>query len=285
MFTLQIPLKLIDGKDINLPSEIDSNLLLDNKFFIYQKKLNKYIHLYIENIASKDEGDKVFRKIRTALILNGIDLSVGFEFDEEFNVPEKNEDPILAAKNIAKSWGQEYKGGSVDYLIDEDEPNLFLTNSTYRVLTGFAPKVLIGINGSNFLKNTITNSLYDNQSMFADEKLMRALRLFNSHFYESTYDAKFIRLIVALETLLIPEGHKGTKKTTICDEAINILRHFGELEENQLEYYETSIIELYNIRNVFIHEGKLDYLSLKDPLELTREIAGKVLKGKIRSYS
>lgn len=200
MYTLQIYLEIIEGHKINISEEVE-RLEIEN-LIIKIKDTGNNLLLMVDGITSEDHAKNIFNQLRTAIHLLSIKLNIGIKFENTFRVLDKFPDPKKAAQNIAKSFGvQDEEDKEVDYIIDEHENSLFLTESKKMHLKMGNASLTIGVPVKSILYELKEGINLHINADSLDSKLKIAVNIYNSHFFENTLKSKYITLVMALECL------------------------------------------------------------------------------------
>ena len=112
-------------------------------------------------------------------------------------------DPIKAARNLSANFGLSIDG-PVDGLIDGSRPAVFPTDKRFRTITGGDATLTVTTARSTILASLSEGVAFPrSDELIDDDKLRVALELYGAYFTESSSNARFLTLVMALEALAI----------------------------------------------------------------------------------
>lgn len=321
-YVLRFPFKLAPGRDIDgleQPQEFNSS----RGSWILERSGDSF-NLKIRNLdseaASKDYLRLIWSGFNWLLLKERIAIKASLEFGRITYA----EDPEMAARNLERTMGISYTG-PVDGLGDGDKPITYPSGKAIRVCSVGTPTVLVGTPLARvygYLKEGM-EIRHDNPSI-NDVKLQLALELFSAFWFEQSGIARFLTLIMALESLFT-----DTKKHNIALQLLyNWKKETSELKEH---YHDTSdeyhaleslerelffragasqrsqlrslvggsllflgheqptelvkqSVKMYDLRSELIHEGKLPEAVLSSAISTTQNLVEQVLEARFRGY-
>lgn len=230
------------------------------------------------------------------------------------------EDPIAAAANLSRSFKANIEG-PIDGLIDGSRPVVFPTDKKLRILTMGDTTITVGTPAVRVFQ------LLDEHSSFpapekplGDSKLQVALELYSAYFSESSQNARFLTLVMALEALSSPikrpesvllllkkwsgEVENAKSQLTGDDERLSALDSLSrELlfkqessirsqirtlvfdalnSDGHADALETakSAVKIYDHRSTLVHDGSLDLKVLSAATSDAKIIVERVLRSR-----
>lgn len=145
-----------------------------------------------------------------------------------------SEDPIQTAKNLSKSFNIEIEGG-VDGLIDGSQIAIFKTGSNFKTVTSGNVSLISGVNSKRFFEYFFKGMESGNpREGYDHKKLGIALELYSAFFSEATPNARFLTLVMVLESLAESENRPKV--------VLNTLENFKyQIEEIEKNYPDDSV--------------------------------------------
>lgn len=319
-YTLLFPFQLKSGESL---TDLISDKQIGNLSFSIDRQSQKYI-LKVQGFKSEEEAKDYVNQIWAvfAWLLVNTDDGLPFNACLDFGHAYYPADPKKAAENLAWSFGGKVeKGEVVNIFADGDFPIVYRTNSKIKRL--FSGEI-------SFKRTRNVESLVSVFEQFADtdisnivkqSKLKIALELYNAYFYEFSDNAKFLILIMVLETLkpkeykhqiVIKLLDKWKKEVDFEIEKVEkqTLKHYAltDLEKDVMFKREASlrsqvralvretfaregnekvnesvkiVNKLYDKRSRLVHDGELPPHELRTAIEQARNIVISVLKAKL----
>jgi hypothetical protein len=220
--------------------------------------------------------------------------------------------PVEAAKNMKRSPGVDVD--RVDGSADGASPCVYRTGARILFARAGEPTVILGCASDRFTSLLGEGLTRVNRQVHEDQRLVTAIDLFNAFHYESSMNARFIALVMALEVLAIPAS-----KTQVCQELLERWRHelvallsehqnspdHADLEALMRELAfrkESSIrsrirkllaslqgallsdqdarraIQIYDLRGGLVHDGRADQRELSRAVSDGRRIIASILQ-------
>ncbi len=186
MYTLRFPFQLPAGQEIavvEMTGELD---LLRYRF----EHRDSYYVLTVAGFETVEAASDYLRNIRAGLMWvllhTGVSAIAGFDPREVIYFDDS----------------QQAAGGPVDALIDGARPAVYATGTRVRILTGCQPSLLLTTPAETVLRHFAEGAGFKaSAEVVADPRLLVALELYAAYFTESSANAKFLTLIMALEAL------------------------------------------------------------------------------------
>lgn len=314
MYTLRLPITLPIGQGINLVEEKGK---IDNLEFTLTKQDNLYI-LTLNGFLSEEEAKSYINNIWSGLawlLLNrGLSGNIALDIQKIKFV----DDPIQAAKNLSRSFGGIRIDGPVDGLIDGNMPAIYPTEKKLKVLTAGSINVTLGYSIEEVIRYLREGSSFPNSStLITNDKLRVAFELYSAFYTESSLNARFLSLIMALEALatavertnlvlalidkwkqevdcLLQEIDSNSEDAASLDafrrellfrKGDSIRRQIYRLVKETLDkngdedadIVATKAKSLYDLRSKLVHEGKLNQNVLDKAVSDAQNVVQRVL--------
>jgi hypothetical protein len=313
MFKIRFPFRLPSGQDL---TEYGETLVVGSLGMSLAKE-SGYHCLHIEGFESEESAKDFYGKINSGL--KYVTLNTGLSVLSEFELQnvKYTEDPEAARANLSKSLNMEIEE-PVDALIDGARPAIYLSEKNIRKITGGDVTLTLSQSSENFLKLFAKTTEFKNsEQVEKDEKFRSALELYSGHFLEVTPRAKFLTLVMALETIAMPTRRTDNVLQLIdkwkkeADEELHKLNKDGDdylslesLSRELLFRKEDSIrrrirnyvfkiadigdseiasdlaksaLKVYDFRSALVHGKKIDKQELSNQLSKAKDIVLKVL--------
>lgn len=197
-YTLRFPFRLAPGQEI---SNLEEPYVTEQSGF--EMKIGKQSGLYflsIDKLPSEQAGKSLIPKLWAGLMWAL--LHQGLSPDASLSPQEVKyaDDPRKAAENISKSF--DLKLERLDSLLDGSLPAIYQTDKVVRVMTGFPSTLSLGFSPEKTIDLIVEAlALAAPERVLDDQKLKVALDLYNAYFRESSANARFLTLTMALEAL------------------------------------------------------------------------------------
>src|ERR1035437_1910099 len=197
MYTLRFPFTLPSGREIAVaetPGELDG---LEYRL----SKQDRFYVLTLSGFPSEESAQGYLKDIRAALIWvllhTGIAANGAFEPQPVWY----SDDPLQTAANLSWSFGIQIDG-PVDALVDSGRPAVYVTGKRIQLLTGGVSSLVISTPVEAVMKYFAEGVGIENSTrILEDPKLLTAFELFAAYFTEASGNARFLTLIMAIETL------------------------------------------------------------------------------------
>jgi hypothetical protein len=226
-YTLRVSVRMLEKESIlGLDSEPSITI---GAIRITVKQHGPYLVLQAENFDSESNAEAFLPHIKRGLWNIAIEHNIAFSSYSERRDITRPENPEVAARNLAKSFGMIVTEPvqPVHGLTEEEGYTIFPTNENIRFLslgdcTGHVSQAWEAV------EKTLRESLQKSKSGVdkLDNALSIAIDLYLSHFYEASIRARFLTLMMALEVLApVTEKHP---------EVVKILADFQKAIETQI---------------------------------------------------
>jgi len=228
------------------------------------------------------------------------------------------EDPTAAAENVSRSLG--LKLDKLDSILDGSRPAVYGSDKVVRVLTGEPVSLLHGFPPDKtvaFVNEAL--SFPHPEAVLSDRKLKVALDLYNAFFRETSTNARFLTLNMALEALapsepkhqcavdaidrwadeirqlqesVQPDSEEWhaydslireidfRKEKSIRSSIRNLVRSALQPTDSEAETLSRKAVHLYDMRSRLVHDGYVSGENLGQAVTKIREIAFRVLKAR-----
>jgi hypothetical protein len=313
MFKIRFPFRLPSGQDLTEYSET----MVVGSLRMSLAKESGYHCLHIEGFESEENAKEFYDKIDSGL--KYVTLNTGLSFLSEFELQKVKytEDPEAGRANLSNSFNMEIEE-PVDALIDGARPAIYLSEKSITKITGGDVTVTLSQSSEKFLELFAkTTEFKTAEKVENDEKFRSALELYSGHFLEATPRAKFLTLVMALETIAMPTKRTDNVLQLIdkwkkeADEELHRLNKDSDgylslesLSRELLFRKEDSIrrrvrnyvfkiaeignseiaaelaktaVKVYDFRSALVHGRRIDKQELSDQLSKAKEIVLKVL--------
>ncbi len=313
MFKIRFPFRLPAGQDL---TEYGETLVVGSLRMSLAKE-SGYHCLHIEGFESEESAKDFYEKIDSGL--KYVTLNTGLSFLSEFELQsvKYTEDPEVARANLSKSFNMEIEE-PVDALIDGARPAIYLSEKNIRKITGGDVTLTLSQSSEKLLELFAKITEFKTaENVDNDEKFRSALELYSGHFLEATPRAKFLTLVMALETIAMPtkrtdnvlhlidkwkkeadeELHKLNKDSddylsleSLSKELLfrkedsirrrirNYVFKIAEIGDSEIASdLAKSALKVYDFRSALVHGRRIDKQELSDQLSKVKEIVLKVL--------
>lgn len=318
MYTLRFPFRLPLGQTINTNEDV---VKIGHLHFHISKQENWYI-LEIDRFKSEDEAVEFSNQLWAGFMWVILNANLAPSASLEIQEVTYSKDPIVTGKNLARSFGLP-DGEAVDSLIDGSRPAIFLSDKKIRKLTGGDIQVTIGIQSKRIFEILSEHFNFSKPSEpFNDNKLRVAVELYAAYFTESSPNARFLTLVMALETLAkgvnrpqvildllkkwqdevdqIKLSNSDNELTTVLDSLSKellfrkensirnqirtlVLETLRKAGDVDAEQTANATVKIYDYRSSLVHDGKLDVQTLNQSTADAKLIVERVLRAKFKS--
>lgn len=247
MYTLRLPFELPEGYQV---TDTDEPIQFGELEFKIKKETRLY-GLVVEGFKSEEQAKTFLINCWSGLMWVLLNCGLAPKWKAEPQNVKYSEDPIQTAKNLSKSFNLEIEGG-VDGLIDGSQIAIFKTESNFKTITGENVNLISGTNSKRFFEYFFKGIESDSpKEGYDNKKLGIALELYGAFFSEATPNARFLTLVMVLESLAESEVRPKA--------VIDTLEKFkDQLEEIEKNYPDDS-------------EEKVSFESLKRELVFRKE--------------
>lgn len=315
-YTLRFPFRLAPGQQF---SNLDETYVFEHSNLVL--KLGKQNGLYFLSVGTfpnEEAGRAFIPKLWAGLMWTMLHQGLSPEANLSPQEIKYCEDPWEAARNLSKSWG--LKVEKLDGILDGSIPAIYGSDKVVKVLTVQQASLLLGFPPDKtvtFLGEVL--ALPHPENVLEDQKLKVALDLYNAFFRETSANARFLTLNMALEALA-PSEPKHPCAIEAIDRWIGDLKRLQEgvqLDSDEWHSYNSLIhevgfrkeksirssirsliysvlhplepdaealsgqaVRLYDIRSRLVHDGHVSGEDLGQAVTEIRKIAVRVLKAR-----
>ncbi len=230
MYTLRLPFELPDGYQIN---DTDKPIFYGDLEYKLKKE-SRFYALIIKGFNTEADAEEFISNSWSGLMWVLINCGLAPRWETEPQKIAYTEDPVAAAKNLSKSFKTKNEG-EVHGLIDGSLPAIFVSNGNFRSITVGNVSLITGSSSERFFEYFFNGIEFRNcENGFQNQKLRIALELYGAFFSEATPNARFLTLVMVLESLAESEKRP--------DAVLDLLSNFrGQIEEIETNYSEKSL--------------------------------------------
>jgi hypothetical protein len=313
-YTLRFPFRLASGQKF---SNLDEPYVCKHSGL--SLKLGEQSGLYffsVAEFASQEAGREFIPKLWAGLMWALLHQGLSPEARLSIQDVTYTVDPWEAAKNVSKSFG--LKVEKLDGILDGSLPAVYESDKAVRVLTGQQASLTLGFPPNKtlgFISEVL--ALPHPECVMADRKLKVALDLFNAFFRETSANARFLTLNMALEALAPSEPKSQCAVDAIScwvteieqlreavdpysedwDAYDSLIREIGFRKEKSIrssirklvftslqaadpeaELLSRQAVQFYDMRSRLVHDGYVQGEDLGQAATKMREIVFRVLK-------
>lgn len=242
MYTLKFPFRLAPGREVGEDEAFttlgDLQLSLSTN--------GQYCVLTVEGFPSEQEARDYLSRVWAGLMWLLLNRELSTTSTLEAQPVVYAEDPIKAAENLTKSFGLTIDG-PVDGLIDGSRPAVYPTNKQLRTITGGNVSLKIIAPRASVLAALAEGASFPcSDRMIREDKLGVAFELYSAYFTESSSNARFLTLIMALEALATGAGRPPLVVKLLEDwkEQVDRIMSEGQLSRDEATSLESLAREL-----------------------------------------
>lgn len=198
MYTLRFPFLLLNGNELDITEQ---SIELDGLKLLMQKPKNSpYYVMTIEGFQSEDAAVNYIGNVWAGLMWTLLCRGVFTKAHMGLKQVEYCNDPRRARLNFL---GFEFQG-TVDGLINGAHPAVYPTQKIIRSITMNLATLRVSTPGNDVLTFFKEGATFPNSSeVIKDDKLRVAMELYGAYYPEVSANARFLTLVMALETLAI----------------------------------------------------------------------------------
>lgn len=232
MYILRIPFELQDGSKINSTNEeIVANDLVYNI-----KDEGDFYALIIKGFLSEEHAKCYFERARVGLSWVLLHCGLAPVYSTDLQKVHYAKDPVSASKNLASSFGLP-EGGPIDGLMDGRDAVVFDGRKNYKTITGGKANLIYGASLERFFAYFLEGTKLENGvDSLKNKKLRISLDMYAAFYSEASPNAKFLTLIMALESLCEPVRRPEIVVTHIQKFQESIGKHISSLDEDSEEF-------------------------------------------------
>jgi hypothetical protein len=314
MYTLRFPFSLSRGQEIAVPEQ---SVEVDGLTFSLKKRERFYVFT-INGFSTEEMAKHYINNVWAGLMWVFLHRGLSPDAVLEPQTVVYAEDPHRAAKNLSENFGLQIEG-SVDSLIDEGRPAVYPMGKQLRTIALLPATFLVTTSAEHVLRFFGEGIAFpENAKVIDDTKLRVALELYGAYFTEFSENARFLTLVMALETLAIgtlrtqlvldlldkwkkeveellknaaPESDDAASLEALSRELLfrkedSIRRQIRTLVLTTLEAIgdedavamARSAVQVYDLRSTLVHEGKLESQMLSKATSDAKNIVERVLR-------
>ena len=230
-YTLYFPFRLAPNHEIK---ELDKPYATEiSGFSLKISKESDFYSLTMSKLTNEEDGKLFLRKLWSGLMWAMLNQELSPDASLSFQEIQHYKAPIQAAKNISKSEGKQLE--DADISICKNRPAIYPSGVVVHWNTLFAPSITLP-KPPNKTIDYIVEALKmpSPEHVPEDLNLKLALDLYNAFFRESSKNARFLTLIMALEALAPSESRHECAVTAI-DEWVEKLQDLQSLFDKKSE--------------------------------------------------
>ena len=313
-YTLRFPFRLAPGQEF---SNLDEPYVCEHSDLSLRLGEQSGLYFFSVGVFSDEEAGNAFiPKLWAGLMWALLHQGLSPEAELSSQVITYTEDPNEAAKNVSKSMG--LKGEKLDAILDGSLPAVYGSDKVVRVLTGQQVSLLLGFSPGktvSFVSEVL--SLPHPERVLADRKFKVALDLYNAFFRETSANARFLTLNMALEALapsepkhqcavaiierwvaetkqlqetVKPDSEEWhaydslireigfRKEKSIRSSIRNLVRSTLQASDPEAELLSGQTVKLYDMRCRLVHDGYVPAEDLGKAVTKLKNIVFRVLK-------
>lgn len=315
-YTLRFPFRLAPGQKF---SNLDEPYM--SRYSDLVLRLGEQSGLYFLSVGSfptEESGKAFIPKLWAGLMWSLLHQGLSPEANLLPQEIQYYEDPFEAAQKASKSWG--LKVDKLDCILDGSLPAVYAADKAVKLHTGQQISLLLGFAPERTVAFLVEVLAFPHpEYVLADQKLKVSLDLFNAFFRETSANARFLTLNMALEALAPSEPKHlcaieaidcWVKKLKRLQEGVqlnsdewhsydSLIREVGFRKEKSIrssirslvystlqpsdpdaEALSRKAVRLYDIRSRLVHDGYVAGEDLGQAVDELREVTFRVLKSR-----
>jgi hypothetical protein len=316
MYTLRFPFTLPPGREIAVaetPGELDG---LEYRL----SKQDRFYVLTLSGFASEESAQAYLKDIRAALIWLLLHTGIAANGEFEPQPVAYSDDPHQWAVNLSLSFRRQIDG-PVDALVDGARPAVYVTGNRIRLLTPGLVSVVMITPAEIVMTHFAAGIGIENSTrVVEDPKLLTAFELFAAYFTEASGNARFLTLVMAIETLatgvqrtrlvldllekwkqkadealktVAPDSDDAASLQAVCGELlIRRKDSIGRQVRNVIFTTLTMngdadaaeavkrVVRLYKLRSRLVHKGSLTSQELNEGMTDAKNLVERVLRAR-----
>lgn len=239
MYTLRLPFELPDGYQIN---DTDSTVFHNGLEFKLKNETRLYA-LLVKGFNTEEDAKSFLPNSWCGLMWVLLNCGLAPKFELDLQKVFYSNDPKETAKNLSKSLGVKQEE-EIHGVIDGARPAIFETSGKYKSLTGGNVNLILGASIDRFYEFFFSGMSEETPEKGLNHRKLRiALELYSAFFSESTSNARFLTLVMVLETLAKPE-----KRPKLVLDLLTEFREKIEELENEVEEESVEAISLESLK-------------------------------------
>lgn len=311
MYTLRIPFLVPQSTRVG-SEEVH---VLEDGLRLGLKTIGRYQIFTVEGFGTEQAATEFLDRVSAGLACLLLEKGIAAKASLVPQSFEYRSDPVEAAANLSHSLGAPITD-PIDAVIIGSEAAVFITGKTIRAITGGQPSIYVTTPAEQALDVMLAGTKLPGASRLAgDPKLKTALLLYGAYFTEESATAKFLTLVMALESLASAtakapialqllerwEAERAALRATLANDSEDA----ASLDALQRELFfrrDDSIrsqvrklvaaelngdidaaakardaVRLYDLRSVLVHDGHLPSNVLGDAVAESKELVHRVL--------
>ena len=230
MYILRFPFRLRPGFDINIE---DAAVFECGNHHVTLGFEDPYYVLMVADFVTEDEANEYLPNIRAGLtwLLLNRGLSVTASYD--LQTVAIAEDPVQAAKNLSKSFGGVDLGRKVHGLFDGSRPAVYPADGNFKRLTPGDVSVRQTTSSLDVVRFVGEGMNVDTpMGLTEDQRLETAFDLFSASYAESSERARFLTLVMVLESLIQPSQRPDVVQRAIDHLQTHVAEQLLDLDDD-----------------------------------------------------
>jgi hypothetical protein len=213
-YVLRVSVKVLGKKPVN-GLETKQTISV-GQVTVTVKQRERFLILLARDFASEAEAEAFLPRMKNGLWNVAIEHNVAFVPFFERRTITRPADPLKAARNLAKSFGQPLAEPiePVHGLTEEEGYTIFRSGENIRYLAMGEASAYVSTSWHAFGR-TLTEGIEKSSraAEMLDDKLATAIDLYLASFYERSIRARFLTLIICLELLApVTDRHRAAVK-------------------------------------------------------------------------
>lgn len=279
----------------------------------------EYSILYAQVFESVEDAEIFLNRIWAGFMWVLLNQGLPFNANLDLDQVKYSKEPEQAAKNFGLK-------DKIDGFAFADQPSIYPCDKKISFISSSHPNITAGPNIERFLPKLVEGiSFPKSHEVYQDAKLQTALELYNAYFSDSSSSARFLTLVMALETLtetetkpefvinLLDDWKKQVvelktefeadsdeyigidalarellfrKQASIRSQIRSMVRNTLEMIGNpEAKMLASQAVKIYDYRSTLVHKGKLPADVLRKVQTEARQILELVLKAKFETLA
>jgi hypothetical protein len=260
LYTLRIPFQLPPGQEI----DGSFSTQLGNLVIEVCQEGSRYV-LTVEGLESQQAAEDYLQAIWARLMWVLLQRNLAFQVHMTLQ-------GVVGIPGPIDNFSGTGRKVTADGVIDVKRPVVYPSGRKLLKSEAFPVTAVISTRASTVCEVLLEGLSFPYAaSVISDRKLKLAIELYGAHFTESSQNAKFLTLMMALEALA-----SGKRKE------FAIRRMIQEVLNGESDVVDLSreVGRVYKKRNKLVHEGELSDAELSSAITSSRNIVRRVLKAK-----
>lgn len=317
MYILRIPFEIQNGVSI---TGLDYELNIGKLKCLIKKEAHCYV-MQTSGFDSLESAENFYVNTWSGLANVTLNCGIAIDFEEDIQRADEGLDPTQTAANISKAFNIDL-GNELHGIINGRSVTIFDSGKKYKTITVDKAKLTYGASSEKIAEMFSAGLSYSNKRQcFEDDKFRVALDMYRSFFVETSQNAKFLSLIMALEALTSPTPRPEliTRKiaafqnelksmlaelppgTEEADATQALIREVDFRKGNSIRSQIRTLVhdtlklagdenylelskraqKIYDMRSELVHNGRIKSGNLSETTSETRTLVEKLLKAKL----